>query len=82
MPFCSAQAYRSVNKLCVNTLESEFTFIPDDDLHVRNALECSLDPVAKRLEASEHPTINVGNKNTRTVGVTILAGSSISYNQV
>ena len=62
MPLSSAQADRSVNKLCTNILGSEFTFIPDDDLYIRNALECSLDPVAKRLEASEHPTIKIGNK--------------------
>lgn len=78
MPFSSAQADRSVNNLCVDTLESEFTFIPDDDLYVRNALECSLDPIAERLKAFEHSTINVGNKTPRTVGVTMLPGSSIS----
>ena len=78
MPFSSAQADRSVNKLCVNTLESEFTFIPDDDLYIRNALERSLDSIAERLKASEHSTIEVGNKTPRTVGVTMLPGSSIS----
>lgn len=77
MPFSSAQADRSINKLC-KALELEFTFVPNDDLYIRNPLECSLDPIAECLGRLEHPTIKVRSKTPCTVGVMILPGSSIN----
>ena len=62
----------------MNAPELEFTFVPDDDLYIRNALECSPDPIAEFLGELEHPKSKVCGDIPPTVGVAILAGSSIS----
>ena len=62
----------------VNTLEFGLTFIPDDDLYIRNPLECSLYAIAKCLGTVERSATWVGDVIAYTVGVAILPGSSIN----
>lgn len=64
MPFSSAQADRSISKLCVNALRSELTFVPDKYLYIRDPLECNLDAPAEFLRVSECPSIKIGSQNS------------------
>ena len=77
MPFSSAQAKNPISKVC-NAFEFGLTFIPDDNLHVWNPLERSLDAIAECLRALEHSMVKVRDEIAHTVGVAMLAGSSIN----
>ena len=52
----------------MDTFYSELTFVPDDDLHTRNLLECNLEAIAERPRALECSVVRVGDRASPSWG--------------